>query len=110
MGGGQACDRCGAPLVPSGRGRPRRWCSDTCRMAAWGERHSPTPTAPIGPDQAVEVVLTSPTALREVLVALTARIDADTLDDNGVIDALAGAHDALVRAVMRGATSRCGRG
>ena len=55
-------------------------------------------------------MLTSPTALREMLVALTARIDADTLDDNGVIDALAGAHDALVRAVMRGATSRGGRG
>lgn len=79
-------------------------------MAAWGERHSPTPTAPTGPDQACEIVLSSPTALRDVLVALTARIDADTLDDNGVIDALAGAHAALVRAVMRGATSRGGRG
>lgn len=79
-------------------------------MAAWGERHSPTPIAPTGPDQAREIVLSSPAALRDVLVALTARIDADTLDDNGVIDALAGAHDALVRAVMRGATSRGGRG
>lgn len=30
------CDGCGAELVQTGRGRPRKWCSESCRR-----RHRP---------------------------------------------------------------------
>ncbi len=30
------CARCGRPLAPpTGHARPRRWCSEACRKAAW---------------------------------------------------------------------------
>ena len=32
-----ACGVCGRPLPA---GRPRRWCSDGCRQAAWRRRHA----------------------------------------------------------------------
>jgi hypothetical protein len=31
-----SCDRCGRPLeAPNGNRRPRKWCSEACRKAAW---------------------------------------------------------------------------
>lgn len=33
---GRTCAGCGTPLPPqSGRGRPRKWCSDKCRRHHW---------------------------------------------------------------------------
>lgn len=29
------CECCCAPVVQRPRGRPRRWCSDACKVAAW---------------------------------------------------------------------------
>jgi hypothetical protein len=38
------CPICGTPFAPSGR---RRYCSDTCRQAAWRRRHpSSVPATP----------------------------------------------------------------
>lgn len=36
-----ACGRCGKPIAPQRRGRPRRWCSDACRKAAQRDRDRP---------------------------------------------------------------------
>jgi hypothetical protein len=38
-----ACELCGRAFVPAGR---RRFCSDSCRQAAWRQRH-PAPVAPL---------------------------------------------------------------
>ena len=35
----RTCQRCGLPLPPQKRGRPRRWYSAQCRQAAYEERH-----------------------------------------------------------------------
>ena len=40
-----ACPICAAPFAPSGR---RRYCSDTCRQAAWRRRH-PVSLPPLPP-------------------------------------------------------------
>lgn len=36
--------RCGACDAPLPTGRPRQWCSDACRQAAWRRRHATPPT------------------------------------------------------------------
>lgn len=36
------CGRCGAEIEQKPRGRPRVWCSDACRKAAWAERRNAT--------------------------------------------------------------------
>jgi hypothetical protein len=33
------CARCGGPIVQSGIGRPKRWCSERCRDAARKSRN-----------------------------------------------------------------------
>lgn len=33
------CRRCGDPASQQRRGRPRKWCSNACRQAAYRERH-----------------------------------------------------------------------
>lgn len=33
------CERCGGPLILAATGRPRRYCSDACRVAAWRKRN-----------------------------------------------------------------------
>ena len=35
----RTCQRCGLPLPPQKSGRPRRWCSQQCRQAAYEELH-----------------------------------------------------------------------
>lgn len=100
------CDRCGGPLPRAATGRPRRWCSDGCRRAAWVARTSPTDPAVYDPDRAVEAVLASPAATRALLVELAARIDADLMlgrEQNGTISALRQAHTAFTRAMVRAA-------
>ena len=34
------CPRCGAGVPASGKGRPRTWCSQACRRAAYEERRA----------------------------------------------------------------------
>ena len=36
----ETCPRCGGPVHWSGRGRRARWCSHTCRRAAYEERRA----------------------------------------------------------------------
>lgn len=102
--------RCGAVIVQQGRGRRRKWCSDACRADAARDRAArqlvesgdwaPQPT----PAEAVDLVLSSPTATRDLLVELTALIDADRLSGrihNATVDAIVDAHNAVVRAQLR---------
>lgn len=43
----RTCPACGQTFTPSGR---RRWCSDTCKQAAWRRRRVPaTPVPPLPP-------------------------------------------------------------
>ena len=35
---GPACARCGKPLMTGGPGRPRRFCTDACKQAAYRAR------------------------------------------------------------------------
>ena len=42
------CPACGDPFTPSGR---RRYCSDTCRSAAWRRRHQRAPAQLVIPPQ-----------------------------------------------------------
>ena len=37
---GGVCLRCGSEIERSGRGRPTRWCSQTCRRAAYEARRA----------------------------------------------------------------------
>ena len=37
-GGTRVCPRCGEPIV--GRSSRARWCSESCRVLAWRERHT----------------------------------------------------------------------
>jgi hypothetical protein len=41
MDGAAVCGRCGKPLEQLGRGRPRLYCSDTCRKGAQRDRQRP---------------------------------------------------------------------
>lgn len=81
------CPRCDSPITPSasGRGRPRVWCSQRCRRAAYEERRAAANgaiakavvTRNVEPpwDEIVERVLKSPMACRRVLQALTEKVD-----------------------------------
>lgn len=104
------CDYCGQALpapAQSGRGRPRRWCSDACRRAAWIARHDQRPVpehddpptaVAVTAQGAVERVLQSPSATVELLDRLAEQIAAGETS-NPVIAALIRAHRASVGAV-----------
>jgi len=81
---GEKCSRCGAPLRKSGRGRPPKWCSQTCRRVAYEERRAaargvlaiefvqPIVAARVHDlTKCVVRVVGSPTARSRVLQALT---------------------------------------
>jgi hypothetical protein len=36
----RTCERCQTPLPVTGSGRPARWCSDACRVAAHRARQN----------------------------------------------------------------------
>lgn len=40
-----SCEHCDMPIGVAPTGRPRRYCSDACRQAAWKLRHPPARTA-----------------------------------------------------------------
>ncbi|GAA4821190.1 hypothetical protein GCM10025786_31130 [Nocardioides caeni] len=74
----KACPRCGRPFFVSDRpkaGRPRRWCSGTCRRLASEERRAAqaghpvitSVTEPVSLEQHVRAVLDSPSACRRIL-------------------------------------------
>jgi hypothetical protein len=92
------CPRCGAPLPPpTGRGRPRIWCSGACRMRAATERAAAArgviaikavevrretvreTQRPVTAGQAADIVLADPQALVRVLATLVRRHARGTL-------------------------------
>ena len=86
------CPRCGDSIVearPPRPGRPKRWCSATCRRAASEERRAAAAGAiateyvqtEVSLDDHVAAVLASPAACRRVLRDLGQRYDAGKLDD-----------------------------
>lgn len=89
---GTVCPRCGDPISPSpsGRGRPRRWCSQRCRRAAYEERRAAANGAiateivvqQVEPPWAatLERVLESPVACRKVVRDLRQRLNAGELN------------------------------
>lgn len=92
---GGACPRCGAPLPEQLTGRPRIWCSQRCRRAAYEERRAAANGAiavrvvnvvqTVGPhdlDQCVRAVAGSPTACRRLLDALAEEARAGRLSSD----------------------------
>lgn len=85
------CPRCSSPILPNpgGRGRPRVWCSQACRRAAYEERRVAASGAIakevvvklVEPswEETIERVLRSPKACRQVLHALCQRLATDEL-------------------------------
>lgn len=85
------CPRCAEPILPnaSGRGRPRVWCSQVCRRAAYEERRAAATGAiakevvvkRVEPpwEETIERVLQSPKACKQVLRSLRKRLAADEL-------------------------------
>lgn len=51
---GHACHHCGSDLERAHTGRPRRYCSNACRIAAWRRRakRNPSPATTLATDQA----------------------------------------------------------
>lgn len=87
------CPRCGSDvLATTGRGRPRLWCSDTCRRLSSEERRAARRggqpvqiheeirdrvverSRPLSPEGAVERVLSSPLATETLLRTLAHRM------------------------------------
>lgn len=80
------CPRCGieVPRSASGRGRPRVWCSQRCRRAAYEERRAAANGAIASEvvvrrtepswDETVARVLASPVACRKVVRELSRRL------------------------------------
>ena len=104
MAGAGTCDHCGGALPGGGtprRGRPRRWCSDECRRAAWVRRHDRPAEARGTAQDAVAQVLASPTATAELLGTLAQQIEGGDEVASGVITQLVRAHRASVHAVIR---------
>lgn len=99
----QDCLRCGMPFVVSTQpkpGRPRRWCSQSCRRLASEERRAAESSGnpvtyikePITLDEHVRAVLDSPGACKRVLRTLTDRESRRELADakwSSVADELA---------------------
>jgi endogenous inhibitor of DNA gyrase (YacG/DUF329 family) len=94
----RACARCGAPLkAPMRPRRPRQWCSQRCRRAAYEERRAAAagavavrvveveravekPPAKPTVDEAIKIVLGSQRAWRAVLDELTRRAEEGAFD------------------------------
>jgi hypothetical protein len=77
------CPRCGHSITQTGRGRPRTWCSQSCRRAAYEERraaasgavalrvirHTMIEEHPLG--VCVDRTIASPAGCRRVVLELT---------------------------------------
>lgn len=86
------CPRCSSPIPPNlnGRGRPRVWCSQACRRAAYEERRAAANGAiatkvvvqRVEPtwDDTMTRVLGSPVACHRLLTQLTRRLEAGQLE------------------------------
>lgn len=93
------CEHCGHPVPHTGRGRPRRYCSQACRTAAWARRKDATPEPLPQISEAIAAVLNSPAATTEVLAGLTAQLrsgERSGTANNDLIQALFGAYDAAI--------------
>lgn len=106
----RVCEACGGPIKTkpgSKGGRPRRWCSDACRQRASRARsgtQAATTAAVKGveAEQAVELVLASPEATRQLLTKITETIKTDPdAVSNGVVGAVFGLHKAITDHMIR---------
>ena len=88
----RSCPRCGQRIEevrPRPPGRPKHWCSATCRRAASEERRAAAAGAiateyvqiDVSLDDHVAAVLASPAACRRVLRDLSERYDTGKLED-----------------------------
>lgn len=87
------CPRCGALVPVSGRGRPRVWCTQVCRRAAYEVRRAaregerPVQVVQVravpvvGMEEHVQAVLSSPAACRRVVYELGRKARDGVLDD-----------------------------
>lgn len=96
----QFCPRCGEVMLAASTGRPRKWCSQRCRRAAYEERRAAAAGAialevreiervreipPVSKkeptiQECVDRVLASPRACKSVIEGLTAQADAGKFD------------------------------
>ncbi len=58
-GGVRVCPRCGKPVR---RGPRAKWCSESCRVAAWWERRCAGQVTPGRTDRAAGIQISSPAA------------------------------------------------
>ena len=82
------CERCGRMFEQKGTGRPRRYCSDSCRVRACRERHSPTP---LDPGRPVEVTPPPLELADAVGAARRASNDLARISSTGPVQVRAGA-------------------
>lgn len=82
------CERCGRAFETSDRGRPRRYCSDSCRVRACRERR--TPRHPLEPEGAVDAP-PAPELLGAVSTARRASNDLARISAIGPVQLRAGA-------------------
>lgn len=109
----QLCPRCGEVMPAASTGRPRKWCSQRCRRAAYEERRAASsgaialevreiervreipqaskkePTI----QECVDRVLASPRACKSVIEGLTAQADAGKFDS--------GSHTPLISPIRK---------
>jgi endogenous inhibitor of DNA gyrase (YacG/DUF329 family) len=107
----ERCPRCGADVPQAARGRPRVWCSHTCRRAAYEERRAAAtgaiavriverqPVVDHDLSLCTRRVAASPAACRRVFVALAEELVAGSLRSDPKWDGTWRALERLVRAL-----------
>ena len=112
------CLRCGAIWTSSAVGRPRKWCSQTCRRAAYEERRAAangavaiqvverSATTEHNLDECVKRALDSPTACRHILRALLKQERLEQLDREPRWDAVRTQALHLARALLQSEQAR----
>lgn len=113
------CPRCGHALSQTGRGRPRVWCSQTCRRAAYEERRAAAAGA-IGIEVirqtiveehplsiCVDRTIASPVGCRRVLAELTKLMFAGGLRSDPKWSVANSAVESLIAAARPTTERRC---
>jgi hypothetical protein len=105
---GNRCQRCGKPLERLGRGRPRLYCSDTCRKGAQRDRDRPAADERRHAGQlagakaeAARAWRPLEEATRETAELSAALVAAAAGNDRGVLDEKIGALRAAVSDAVR---------
>lgn len=116
--GAGTCPRCGHTVFQTGRGRPRTWCSQACRRAAYEERRAAAAGA-IGVELVhrtiveehplsvcVDRTIASPVGCRRVLAELAQLLFAGTLGSDPKWSSVHGALTGLSKATRPPARHR----